>query len=112
MGRFAGNFLWQVRIEEEGRTQVCYKYTATREDPVMGSEYQPALTGAWEIAEIGRPGALTFGVNGLRGIYAGLGNCVARGSGGCEPGSEVPGVVERAERNRDRLGRWLKHNRL
>jgi len=25
---------------------------------------------------------LTFGVNGLRGIYAGLGNCVGRGPGG------------------------------
>lgn len=82
VARFAGNFLWQVRIEDEGETQICYKYTATEHDPVMETAAQPTLTGAWEIAEIDRPGALTFGVNGLRGIYAGLGNCIARGSGG------------------------------
>lgn len=36
----------------------------------------------WEVPEIGRPGALTFGVNGLQGVYANLGNCVGRGPGG------------------------------
>lgn len=80
--RFAGNFLWQVRLEDEGRKQVCYKYFATDEDPVMASEDRSSLSGAWEIPEIGRPGALTFGVNAMKGVYAGLGNCVGRGSGG------------------------------
>lgn len=80
--RFAGNFMWQIRIEEEGRRQVCYKYGAPQTDPVMGTEQQHLLTGCWEIPEIRRPGALTFGVNALRGIYAGLGICAGRGSGG------------------------------
>ena len=80
--RFAGNFLWQIRLEEQESRQVCYKYTAREADPVMGTAAQNTLTGAWEMPEIGRPGALTFGVNGLRGIYAGLGHCVARGAGG------------------------------
>ncbi len=80
--RFAGNFLWQVRMEEEGRRQVCYKYVATERDPVMGSDCQHLLTSAWEVPEIGWPGAATFGANALKGVYAGLGNCVGRGSGG------------------------------
>ena len=48
----------------------------------MGTPDQHLLTGAWEIPEIGFPGARTFGVNGLEGVYAGLGNCVGRGAGG------------------------------
>lgn len=82
VARFAGNFLWQIRLEDEGRRQVCYKYTATETDPVMRTPDQPFLTSAWEVPEVGRPGATTFGVNGLRGVYAGLGNCVGRGAGG------------------------------
>lgn len=80
--RFAGNFLWQIRMEEEGRRQVCYKYIATEEDPVMGTGDQRLLTSAWEVPEIGWPGAATFGANGLKGVYSGLGNCVGRGAGG------------------------------
>ena len=82
VARFAGNFLWQIRIEDGGRKQVCYKYAATQNDPVMATSEQELLTSAWEVPEVGWPGAKTFGVNGLRGIYAGLGNCVGRGSGG------------------------------
>lgn len=82
VARFAGNFLWQIRMENTGSAQVCYKYTADSDDPVLGTEHQNLLTGAWESPKIDWPGAQTFGVNGLRGIYAGLGNCVGRGSGG------------------------------
>lgn len=82
VARFAGNFLWQTRIEDDGRTQICHKYEAVDEDPVMGTGDQHLLTGAWEIPEINRPGAETFGVNALKGVYAGLGNCVGRGSDG------------------------------
>ena len=28
--RFAGNFMWQTRLEDEGRRQVCYKYSRPR----------------------------------------------------------------------------------
>ena len=82
VARFAGNFLWQTRIEDEGRQQVCYKYTADQHDPLVGTDQAHLVTGAWEIAPVNRPGALTFGVNALRGVYAGLGNCVGRGAGG------------------------------
>ncbi|MCB1336362.1 MAG: hypothetical protein KDK10_02515 [Maritimibacter sp.] len=82
VARFGGNFFWQIRLENAGRTQVCYKYVASEADPLRGTEGQARLTGAWELPEVDRPGALTFGVNGLRGIYAGLGNCVGRGAGG------------------------------
>ncbi len=80
--RFAGNFLWQMRLEQGGTRQICYKYDARTRDPVMATPAQATLTGAWEMPEIARPGALTFGVNALKGIYAGLGHCVPRGAGG------------------------------
>lgn len=82
VARFGGNFLWQVRLEDEGRRQVCYKYEATQRDPVVGTADGRLTTGAWESPEVNRPGALTFGVNGLRGIYAELGNCTGSGAGG------------------------------
>jgi hypothetical protein len=40
------------------------------------------VTGAWELGPVNRPGALSFGVNALQGIYAGLGRCAGGGSGG------------------------------
>ncbi len=82
LARFAGNFLWQIRIEDEGRSQICHKYTALETDPVMNTDDQHLLTTAWESQAVDWPGAQTVGVNGARGVYAGLGNCVGRGSGG------------------------------
>jgi len=81
VARFAGNFLWQVRIEDEGRRQVCYKYTASERDPLTGTSEAHRVTGAWEAAPLNRPGCFTFGANALRGIYAGLGNCAGQGAG-------------------------------
>lgn len=81
VARFAGNFMWQTRIEDEGRTQICYKHFVDR-DPLFGTENERLASGAWEASPIDRPGALTFGVNALRGVYAGLGNCVGGGAGG------------------------------
>ena len=81
VARFAGNFLWQIRIEDEGRRQICHKYSADQ-DPLASTGQAHLVTGAWEAEPINRPGALTFGVNALRGIYAGLGNCIGRGVGG------------------------------
>jgi len=82
LARFAGNFLWQIRMEDEGRTQVCHKYTAPETDPVVGTEDQHLMTCAWEMPQVNWPGAQTVGANGARGVYAGLGNCIGRGSGG------------------------------
>ncbi|MEM6985349.1 MAG: N,N-dimethylformamidase beta subunit family domain-containing protein [Pseudomonadota bacterium] len=81
VARFAGNFLWQTRIEDEGKRQVCYKYDAER-DPLFDSPDRSLLTTTWEAPPVNRPGALTFGVNALQGTYAGLGNCVGGGPGG------------------------------
>lgn len=80
--RLAGNFMWQTRIEDGGRRQVCYKYRARKEDPVYRSGDVSRATTAWEAPEIGRPGAATFGLNALRGLYAGWGGCSPRGARG------------------------------
>ena len=79
VARFAGNFLWQIRLEEGGARQVCYKYRAREEDPLRDTAL---VTSMWEAAEVGRPGALTFGLNAARGLYAGWGACVSRGARG------------------------------
>ncbi len=81
IARFAGNFMWQTRIEDDGQTQVCYKYSADQ-DPLAGTDQEYLVSGAWEVAPVNRPGSLTFGVNALCGVYAGLGNCVGGGPGG------------------------------
>ncbi|MER8387151.1 ThuA domain-containing protein [Mesorhizobium sp. M1428] len=77
--RFAGNFMWQTRLEDEGRRQVCYKYRARAEDPAYRGGDIRRATNSWEAPEIGRPGAATFGLNATRGVYAGWGGCAPRG---------------------------------
>ena len=79
IARFAGNFMWQTRIEDEGRTQVCYKYRARDEDPLADSNRS---TICWDAPETTRPGAQTFGLSGTQGLYAGWGGCNPRGAGG------------------------------
>jgi hypothetical protein len=79
VARFAGNFMWQTRLERGGRAQVCYKYRARAEDPVYRSADRARTTGSWEASETGRPGALTFGLNATDGLYAGWGGCAPRG---------------------------------
>ena len=77
--RFAGNFMWQTRLEDEGRRQVCYKYRARAEDPAYREGDVRRATNSWEAPEIGRPGAKTFGLNSTKGVYAGWGGCTPRG---------------------------------
>jgi hypothetical protein len=79
VARFAGNFMWQTRLESAGRAQVCYKYRARAEDPVYRSADPSRTAGSWEAKEVGRPGALTFGLNATNGLYAGWGGCAPRG---------------------------------
>lgn len=79
VARFAANFMWQTRLEDEGRRQVCYKYRARAEDPLYGTGRQSRTTTSWEAPEIGRPGAATFGLNATRGLYVGWGGCAPRG---------------------------------
>jgi hypothetical protein len=80
--RFAGNFMWQTRLEDEGRRQVCYKYQARAEDPAYQTADVTRATNSWDAPEIGRPGASTFGLNATRGVYAGWGGCTPRGARG------------------------------
>ena len=82
IARFAGNFMWQIRLEEEGRIQICHKYLATKNDPYMASGPRHLVTESWEAKEIGRPGALTFGLNATRGLYASWSGCSPRGARG------------------------------
>ena len=79
VARFAGNFMWQTRLEQGGRAQVCYKYRARAEDPVYRSADPSRTSGSWEAPEVGRPGAATFGLNAVNGLYAGWGACASRG---------------------------------
>jgi hypothetical protein len=82
VARFAGNFTWQIRIEGGGTQQVCYKSDAGTHDPVRQTDRKRLLTTAWDDMRLGRPGTHTFGLSGSRGVYAGWGGCVPRGSGG------------------------------
>jgi hypothetical protein len=80
--RFAGNFGWQIRLEEEGRTQVCYKELANAQDPLAGTDREHLTTSLWEDPIVGRPGSLTFGLSAIHGVYARVGAAVPRGAGG------------------------------
>jgi hypothetical protein len=82
IARFAGNFMWQIRLEQQGEIQVCHKYLARKNDPFMTSGPRHLVTESWEAKEIGRPGALTFGLNATRGLYAGWSGCSPRGARG------------------------------
>ena len=76
--RFAGNFLWQIRLEERNSRQVAYKYDARTHDPLAGTPNECLMTSAWEDPLVNYPGARTFGVNSLRGIYAAFGGMARR----------------------------------
>ena len=38
LARFGANFLWQIRLEDEGKRQVCYKFKAINNDPIAGTD--------------------------------------------------------------------------
>lgn len=82
VARFAGNFMWQIRLEDGGDTQVCYKYRALEEDPLYNTSRQRFTTTFWEAQVVNRPGAETFGLNATRGVYAGWAGCCPRNPGG------------------------------
>lgn len=79
--RFGGNFGWQIRLEDEGKAQVCYKDDAPHKDPVAGTENKHTLTYAWEDPLVGWNGAQTIGLNAVYGIYAGVGHLAPRQGG-------------------------------
>ena len=82
LARFAGNICFAVRMEDQGRRQVCYKYIADQ-DPVLKDPARKHLvTGFWESQIVKRPAVTTFGANGERGVYSRYGGCAPRSSGG------------------------------
>lgn len=82
VARFAGNFMWQTRLEDEGRRQVCFKYRA-EEDPILAAGGDlTRLSTSWEDPRVGRPGSETFGLLATRGLYVGWGGCAPRGARG------------------------------
>ena len=82
VARFAGNFMWQIRLEQNAARQVCYKYIARDEDPLMRGGPRHRVTESWEAPEIGRPGAASFGLNATHGLYASWSGCSPRGAKG------------------------------
>ena len=79
--RLAGNIVWQVRLEDDLRTQVCHKYAA-HADPELENPDIGLRTGAFEATHIDRPPVTTFGANGFRGVYSRMGGLSPRGPGG------------------------------
>jgi hypothetical protein len=79
---FSGNTCyWQVRFEDDLRTMVGFKYDADA-DPVVGTDDERFLTGAWVDRRIGRPEFTTTGLSFSRGGYARYGLATPRSSGG------------------------------
>jgi hypothetical protein len=82
LARLGANFSWQIRLEDGGTKQICYKTRALTEDPIRQTDDAHLLTTAWEDPHIHWPGASTVGVNGLAGVYASWGAFVPRGQRG------------------------------
>jgi len=81
--RLGGNFLWQIRLENEGSEQHCWKFKAPSMDPVRNDPAKRHLiTASWESEAVNWPGASTVGVNGCHGMYGSWGGFAPRGSRG------------------------------
>ena len=81
--RFGGNFCWQIRLEDKGQSQVCYKDSALEKDPVVNTDQHHLTTTVWEHPDtrIRWDGAETVGLNALQGIYANVGGIGPRQGG-------------------------------
>ncbi len=78
--RFAGNNIWQVRIEDNGSTFVNYKDAVS--DPVMGTDQEKYVSSVWDMPYSGWPTAQTFGLTGTHAINVMYGGASPRSSGG------------------------------
>jgi hypothetical protein len=79
LARFAGNFLWQVRLEQDATVQACYRLPSL--DPITPTEPTRATT-FWDATTVGRPGTATMGLTGSMGVYNRVGASTPRSSGG------------------------------
>ena len=78
----SGNTMfWQVRLEDDRRAMVCYKYRAHEVDPVMGTEAETTMSGMWADPIVGRPETALLGAGSAYGLYSRFGAAMPRGSG-------------------------------
>jgi hypothetical protein len=78
----SGNTMfWQVRLEDDRRAMVCYKYRAHEVDPVIGTEAQATMSGMWADPIVGRPETALLGAGSAYGLYSRFGAAMPRGSG-------------------------------
>ncbi|MDM4766848.1 N,N-dimethylformamidase beta subunit family domain-containing protein [Pelomonas sp. SE-A7] len=80
LARFAGNMLWQIRLDLEAGLQTCYKLASY--DPVHESEEPRRTTTYWDSVLVNRPAAASFGITASSGGYHRYGLCSPRASGG------------------------------
>jgi len=81
VARFGANLLWQIRLEDDGHRQICYKYSARERDPCATANPK-VMTSSWHDPRLARMPAQTFGLNSLRGVYAGWAGMSPRHSKG------------------------------
>ena len=78
----SGNTMfWQVRLEDERRAMVCYKYRAHEVDPVVGTDAESTMSGMWGDPIVGRPETALLGAGSAHGLYSRFGAAMPRGSG-------------------------------
>jgi len=78
----SGNTMfWQVRLEDDGRAMVCYKYRAHEVDPVVGTDAQVTMSGMWADPLVGLPETAVLGAGSAYGLYSRFGAAMPRGSG-------------------------------
>jgi hypothetical protein len=81
---FSGNTMfWRVRLERDGTSMVCHKYSAQQTDPVRTHD-PSAVTGMWADPVSGRTERGFLGAASMYGLYARFGWATPRG---------VPGFV-------------------
>ena len=80
---FSGNTMfWQVRLEDGGTAMTAHKYSAHRNDPVLGTPDERSMSGMWCDPIVGRPEWRFLGAGSAYGLYSRFGQATPRASGG------------------------------
>jgi len=80
LARFGGNYIWQIRFEDNGNTQVCYKNA--KSDPLHDTDQYRRVTTLWDHPIVNRPPPPTVGLTGAAGVYNLHGGATPRSTGG------------------------------
>lgn len=78
VGRFGGNIWCQIRLEDGGKTHVCYKDPKT--DPLVTTDRKARAAIGWDDPIVNRPAAQTFGLHATG--YSRYGATTPRSPGG------------------------------